>query len=297
MFTLKKGYIVSGIITGCLLLVTFFSQLPDGKLHVVFCNVGQGDAAYIKFPSGEDMLIDGGPGGKTPKVLGCLGKHMPLFDRTIDIVVLTHPQEDHLGGLQEVLKRYEVKNFVHSDVGNTTEGYEAIQTLIKDKRITDRIVAEGENITIGATTISVIWPQELFLSEKKASNVLGVSNVNDASVVLKVSYGTFDVLFPGDADSHVDGDLTKVPLLDSDKIEILKVPHHGSKTGMTEGFYQWLGPIKLAVISVGKNMYGHPSEETISRLEKDGIEVLRTDKEGNIELVSDGKSWRVNLRE
>jgi beta-lactamase superfamily II metal-dependent hydrolase len=239
------------------------------------------------------MLIDGGPGGKTPKVLGCLGKYMPLFDRTIDIVVLTHPQEDHLGGLGEVVKRYEVKNFVHSDVGNTTQGFETLMSTVKEKRIMERIVGTGEKISIGAATVSVVWPESSFLAEKKASNVLGVSNVNDASVVLKLSYGTFDTVFPGDADSHVDGDLTKIPLSDPDGIEVLKVPHHGSKTGMTEGFFQWIGPIKLALISVGKNSYGHPAEETIARLEKDGAEVLRTDQKGNIEIVIDGKSWSV----
>lgn len=293
MFNLKKGYLLSGIVTGCILLFTFFSQLPDRKLHIIFCDVGQGDASFIKFPDGKDMLIDGGPGGTTPKVLGCLGKYMPLFDRTIDIVVLTHPQEDHLGGLEEVLKRYTVANFVHSDVGNTTKGYETIMKLIAERHIPDRIVGTGEKIRVGNTTVSVVWPESSFLAEKKASNVLGVSNVNDASVVLKLSYGTFDALFPGDADSHVDSDLTKVPLSDPDGIELLKVPHHGSKTGMTEGFFRWLGPIKLAVISVGKNMYGHPAPETISRLEEDGVEVLRTDEKGNIEIVSDGKNWRV----
>ncbi len=293
MFSLKKGYLVSGIVTGCILLFTFFSQLPDGKLHIIFCNVGQGDAAYIKFPNGKDMLIDGGPGGKMPKVLGCLGRFMPLFDRTIDIVVLTHPQEDHLGGLQEVMKRYEVKNFVHSDVSNVTEGYTALMKLMNEKHIIRRIVGTGEKITIGTALISVVWPESSFLAEKKASNVLGVSNVNDASVVLKLSYGSFDALFPGDADSRVDSELTKRPLLDPDGIEVLKVPHHGSKTGMTDGFLQWLGPIKLAVISVGKNSYGHPAKEIITRLENIGAQVLRTDEQGDIEVVSDGKNWSV----
>lgn len=293
MFNLKKGYLVSGIVTGFILLLTFFSQLPDGKLHVIFCNVGQGDAAYIKFPGGKDMLIDGGPGGKTPKVLGCLGQYMPLFDRTIDIVVLTHPQEDHLGGLEEVLKRYEVKNFVHSDVGNSTQGFETLIHTVKEKHITERIVGTGETITLGTALVSVVWPESSFLAEKKASNVLGVSNINDASVVLKLSYGTFDAVFPGDADSHVDSELTKFPLLDPDGIEVLKVPHHGSKTGMTDGFLKWLGNIKLAVISVGKNSYGHPAPETITRLEKDSAQVVRTDEKGDIEVVSDGKNWSV----
>src|SRR3989339_524013 len=197
MFNLKKGYLVSGIITGCILLFTFFSQLPDGKLHIVFCDVGQGDAAYIKFPNGKDMLIDGGPGGKTPKVLGCLGKYMPFFDRTIDIVLLTHPQEDHLGGLTEVVKRYTVANFLHSDVGNSTQGFETLMSTVKEKHISERIVGTGEKITVGTTLISVVWPAPSFLAEKKSSNVLGISNVNDASVVLKLSYGSFDALFPG----------------------------------------------------------------------------------------------------
>ncbi len=291
MFSLKKGYLFSGIVTGCILLFTFFSQLPDGKLHIIFCDVGQGDAAYIKFPGGEDMLIDGGPGGKTPKVLGCLGKNMPLFDRTIDIVVLTHPQEDHLGGLQEVVKRYEVKNFVHSDVGNTTQGFETVMSIVKEKHIAERIVGTGEHITIGNAAISVLWPQSSFLAQKKSSNVLGVSNVNDASVVLKLSYGTFDALFTGDA-------TLLRQLADSagqavDTIEVLKVPHHGSKTGMTDGFLQWLGPIKLAVISVGRNTYGHPAKEIITRLENIGAQVLRTDEQGDVEVVSDGKGWSV----
>lgn len=290
MFKLKTGYVITGIITGSILLFTFFSQLPDGKLHIVFCNVGQGDAAYIKFPDGEDMLIDGGPGGpsssagKTPKVLGCLGKYMPLFDRTIDIVVLTHPQEDHLGGLEEVLQRYRVKNFMHSDVENTTDGFATLIRLVKEKHIPDRIVGTGEKITIGSTHIAVLWP---------ISSLRNPSNVNDASVVLKLSYGAFDALFPGDADSHVDPDLTKRPLNDSDGMEVLKVPHHGSKTGMTDGFLQWLGHLRLAVISVGKNSYGHPAQETITRLEKDGAQVVRTDQEGDIEVVSDGKTWQV----
>jgi competence protein ComEC len=293
MFQLKKGYFISGIITGFVLLFTFFSQLPDGKLHIVFCDVGQGDAAYIQFPGGEDMLIDGGPGGKTPKVLGCLGKHMAFFDRTIDIIVLTHPQEDHLGGLTEVLKRYEVKNFLHSDVGSATEGFTSLMNIVKEKHITERLVGAGEKISIGTVRASVIWPASSFLAEKKASNVLGVSNVNDASVVFTVSYGTFDALFPGDADSHVDNALIQTPL--SGSIELLKVPHHGSKTGMTEGFLRWLGSVNLAVISVGKNTYGHPAQETITRLEQDGAQVLRTDDVGDIEVVSDGRAWNVKL--
>jgi competence protein ComEC len=308
MFKLRVGYFITGIITGCIVLFTFLSQLPDGKLHIVFCDVGQGDAAYIRFPDGKDMVIDGGPaspyasqggpGGQTPKVIGCLSRHMPLYDRQIDIVVLSHPQEDHLGGVLEILKRYQVSYFVHSDVTNTTEGFQQLMKYIADHHIPERIVGTGEFITLGKSHVSVVWPHSVLrqtqdFAGQASSNILGVSDVNDASVILHLRYGTFDAVFPGDADSHIDPELIQQPLDNPDGIEVLKVPHHGAKTGMTDGFFSWLGRINLAVISVGKNTYGHPAPETIARLEKDGADVLRTDQQGDIEVISDGKQWRV----
>ena len=101
MFKLRVGYVISGIVTGLILLFSFIATLPDGKLHIVFCDIGQGDAAYVRFPDGRDMLIDGGP---NDKVLNCLGKHMPFWDRRINLVVLTHPQKDHMQGLNPVLE-------------------------------------------------------------------------------------------------------------------------------------------------------------------------------------------------
>ena len=293
MFKLKTGYFISGIITGLILLLTFFQQLPDGKLHIVFCDVGQGDATYIQFPGGKDMLIDGGPGGQTPKVLGCLAKHMSIFDRQIDVVVLTHPQEDHLGGLSEIVKRYQVGNFVHSDRRATTEGYTKLMDSIAQKHVPSRSVAMGEEITIGKTQVVVLSPQKSSLAGYAGSNVLGATNVNESCVVLRLSYGSFDVLFTGDADSSVDPELVKHPFQKQGELEVLKVPHHGSKTGMTDAFLLWLGTVDTAIISVGKNMYGHPAPETITQLKKRNIQVKRTDQEGDIEIISDGKNWSV----
>lgn len=293
MFKLKTGYLISGIVTGLILIFTFFSQLPDGKLHIVFCDVGQGDAAYIRFPGGTDMLIDGGPGGSSPKVLGCLSRHMPFYDRTIDIMMLSHPQEDHLGGLQEIVKRYTVKTFVHSDSGALTQGFQQLQASIAEKHIPERIVATGEDITVGASHMSILWPQVSKVAIHPGTNVLGVSNVNEACIVLRLSYGTFDALFMGDADSGVDPILIQHPLSVNGDLEVLKVPHHGAKTGMTAGFFSWVGGIDTAVISVGKNTYGHPAQETIAALEKKGATIERTDQQGDIEVVTDGKIWTV----
>lgn len=301
MFKLKTGYIASGIITGLILVFNFFQQLPDGKLHIVFCDVGQGDAAYIKFPGGRDMLIDAGPGGfvsstgqSTPKVLGCLARYMSLFDRRIDVLIISHPEEDHMGGAEEILKRYTVGTVVRSNVVNNTKAFSRVEALLKEKHIPERIVGTGEKITVGNTTLSVLWPLPTALVQTNTpGEVLGVSNMNDKSIVLTLSYGAFDVVFPGDADSHVDAELTAQPLVRPGGIEIIKVPHHGAKTGMTPGFLEWLGPLELAVISVGKNMYGHPAPETIAALKKQTALITRTDEAGDIEIMTDGTTWHM----
>jgi competence protein ComEC len=147
MFRLRIGYLISGIITGIVLLFSFISTLPDGRLHIYFCNVGQGDAAYVKFPDGRDMLIDGGPDKNS--VINCLSRHMPFWDRKIDLVVLSHPQKDHLEGLISVLQRFAIGYFVHSDIDSGTEGYHQLLDLVKVKNVTEKKVVAGEKIDEG----------------------------------------------------------------------------------------------------------------------------------------------------
>jgi competence protein ComEC len=295
MFKLRYGYLLSGIITGCILLVSFIGSLPDGKLHIFICNVGQGDAVYVRFPDGRDMLVDGGPGDT---VLQCLGRHMPFWDRKINLVVNSHPQNDHLAGLISVLHRYTVDYVVRSDVAGASDVYAQFADAIKTQHIPERLVTRGERISVGSASISVIWPSDSQIAlMHPAGNILGAtsdSNLNDGSLVFFLRYGSFDALFPGDADSHVEGRYTGDQLADG-QVEVLKVPHHGSKTGMTQGFVDWVKPA-LSVISVGKNSYGHPSSEAISMLQNIGSRILRTDKEGDIEVVSDGQGFSVEYR-
>ena len=321
MIRLRVGYVITGIITGLLLVLSFFTTIPDGKLHVILCDVGQGDGIYIRFPDGKDMIVDGGPGNK---IIGCLSRHMQFWDRTIDMVLLTHPQKDHLNGLISVLERYRIEYFVRSDVHNATDGFEKLKTLVKQKHIAEKFVTAGETITVGPSILSVVWPSKEQIALMKPSytsysssvsntgSVLGAAtniDLNDGSVVLSLSYGTFDALFMGDADSRVQGKITSSlrPGLAQDGIlELFKVPHHGSKTGLTDAFLQKISftrPVlvkqdfslsqkkPLAVISVGQNSYGHPSSEIIQKLESAGFHTLRTDKEGDIEIVSDGTTW------
>lgn len=299
MFKLRTGYFISGITTGLILLFSFIFSLPDGKLHIHVCDVGQGDAIYVRFPDGKDMVIDGGP---NDAIIGCLGKYMPFWDRHIDVVAMTHPQKDHMQGLIAVLKRYKVAYFLRSDVRNSSQGFIDLLDVIRDKRVAVRYITRGEQIRIGKVVISLLWPSDQQVSKganvqdvysKGGSQVLGqtTGDLNDYSLVFWLRFGAFDALFTGDADTHVEDNYVGTTLADR-TVELLKVPHHGSRTGMNDAFVQWLRP-RVAVISVGKNMYGHPSREAISLLQSVGSQIHRTDNEGDIEVVSDGNTWKI----
>jgi len=322
MFKLRIGYLIAGITTGCILLFSFLWTLPDGKLHIVFCNVGQGDGAYIRFPDGRDMVVDGGP---DDSILNCLGKHMPFWDRHIDMVAMTHPQKDHFEGLISVFERYSVDYFVRSDVDNTTDSYRKLTEVVHRKKIPVKFVTVGDRISIDAATLSFIWPSKEQIAKGRSDEVAGASSfwqairpgrrarpesdpgsdqddaqaqrlpigdLNDYCLVFFLRFGSFDAVFTGDADSRVEANYTGGVLAD-DTIEVLKVPHHGSRTGMTQDFIHWLAP-SLAVISVGKNHYGHPTKEALDLLASVGAKTLRTDQHGDVEVVSDGTHWLVN---
>jgi competence protein ComEC len=304
---LRIGYLISGICTGVIILISFIWSLPDGKLKIVFCDVGQGDAAYVRFPDGRDMVVDGGPNNR---VIECLGRHMPFWDRHLDIVMMTHPQKDHMQGLIAVLSRYQVQHFVRSDVVNTTEGYVKLMDVVRMRNIEQRFMTQGEAINLGDTSLLFLWPTEAQLAKgmrasqvaARGTDVLGTStgDLNDYSLVFTLRYGDFDVLFTGDADTRVEANYRGIQLVPSraeeladERVEVLKVPHHGSKTGMTEAFAQWISP-SLGVISVGKNSYGHPSKEIVDMLQSVGSRVMRTDMDGDIIITSDGKGWIVD---
>jgi len=283
MFKIQTGLFIGGIATGLVLVFQILASLPDGKLHIVFCNVGQGDAAYVMFPDGRDMLVDGGP---NDKVLECLGRHMPFWDRSIDIVVLTHPENDHLRGLIAVLERYQIGYVMRSASRNPTEGFERFTKLIQSRHVTEKTVTKGERITVGDTRLTVLWPSH----EQIQSRVLGAStdHLNDDSVVVLLRYGTFDALFTGDADTRVEERYRGAELADS-TLELLKVPHHGSTTAMSEAFLTSLKP-RVAVISVGRNSYGHPSQDMLRMLANSAGRVLTT-LNGDREIISDGTEW------
>lgn len=299
-------------LTASVILVFFASfSLADSRLHVVFCNVGQGDAALI-YRGQTQILIDGGPDSS---VLSCLSKHMPFWDREIEVVTMTHPQDDHYGGLVDVVRRYKVGLFLAPPVDNDTQGFKTLKREVEDRKISEawsgraglRVMnpKTGDVLRNGLIRIETIWPEREWLANSvskgdegyggnggREGGVLGAAtpkvDLNEFSVVQKVSFGDFDALFTGDIEPPAE-DLMAQNLTGG--VEILKVPHHGSKNGLDKILLDAAMP-KLAVISVGKkNRYGHPHKEALKLLEEGSIRVLRTDLDGEVEVVTDGKKW------
>lgn len=273
-------------------------KFPKKKLGLVACDVGQGDAALVVY--GEiQILIDGGP---DDSVLDCLSTYLPFWDRKIELVILSHPQTDHFGGLLEVLKRYDVGAFISSGLDSGSQEYSLLKSIVGGRGIRVINPTSGMVIRLGMIYLDILHPSEEFLSVNSTSlstreeeNVLGAytssRDPNEFSVVVILRLGEFEALFTGDIGPKT-SDLLAEQLVpgDSQRVEYIKIPHHGSKNGITGKLLDVIEP-DVAVISVGeKNRYGHPHEEVIKLLKDRGIRILRTDKEGNIVIESDGSS-------
>lgn len=260
-------------------------SFSDDKLHLVFCDVGQGDAIFIRTPKGVDILIDGGP---NDSVLSCLSRHMPFWDRSIEVILLTHPHADHLNGLLSVLEQYTVDTFITEKLSNDTEGFRSLEALLAQKHIPVRLAYAPDVIRISdGVRLQIVGPTKAFLQNSSPNGTIAESN-EFASLLTVVSFEEFDAFLTGD--SQV-GELLEASI--NLPIDVLQVPHHGSKTGLTNDVLIALMP-KLAVISVGKkNRYSHPHPLVVTLLDKNNIPTLRTDRTGEIEIVSDGKTWQV----
>lgn len=264
------------------------AKLNDGKLHVVFCDVGQGDAIFIRTPEGSDILIDAGP---NEKVVSCLEQHMPFWDRTLELVFLTHPHADHMNGLMSVFTKYQIGEFVTEQLSNNSGVYKRMQEELTQKHISQRIIYSGDKfLASNGVIIRVLGPSKKYLQKTSPGGKIGESG-EFASLVLLISYENFDILFTGD--SQVSGIEDALDLQNISDLEVLQVPHHGSKTGLNGSLIEKLNP-KVAVISVGaKNKYGHPRPEVIEILRNREIKILGTDQYGEVEIVSDGKGFAI----
>jgi beta-lactamase superfamily II metal-dependent hydrolase len=298
---IKPKYLLLGLFIGLILTFSYLNYQTWGWLKVVFCDVGQGDAIYIRFPSGEDMLVDGGPNNR---VLSCLGRQMPFYDRKIDLIVLTHPQKDHLQGLIEVINRYKIGYFVYVPVGNDSDVFKKLEQAIEAKNINLKQVYRASQIKIDDVVINTLWPDKLWFESKLAvtkgliyQDKLGfyidkengyLGDINTYSIYFHVRYKQFDLLLTGDGDIGTQEELINLGILESlpRGIEVLKIPHHGAATSISDSFIKWLRP-RYAIIQVGKNSYGHPTTSTIDLID-DYANVLRNDRDGDIIFWTNG---------
>lgn len=277
------------------IIVIFFVSLSimqimrffDGKFHVTVCDVGQGDAVIIRSPNNHTILFDGGPDSK---VLDCLSASLPFWERKIDLVILSHPHADHLNGLIDIFQSYKVEQFATEALENKSEGFEVLQTIVRREGIAWQSLLDGDRVKLGdGVVLQVIGPRREYLSTTAIDGKY-ITSSEFASLEILVSYHDFDLLLTGDSQNEQLGDAVQTHRLP--QIEILQTPHHGSKTGLTPEILERIRP-RVATISVGKNTYGHPSPSTLDLLQKHHVTTYRTDKEGNLRLISDGKSYSI----
>ncbi len=258
----KKTIIFIVIFSLIIIFFIFLSSFFDTRTKIIFCDVGQGDGTYIRIKNKSDVLIDAGP---DQKILSCLGKYMPFWDRKIELALLSHPNSDHYNGYFFVADRYKIDKFITVDGLIMSKTYKKLLSKMSDKNIPVLFKIAGDKIKMEDGQFTFYWPPIDFTS----------SNDNDFSSVI-----LFDgVLFTGDASSFVLSRLSHGAL---GKVGILKVPHHGSKNGLTKRFLDLADP-EVAVISAGKNnAYGHPNKEILDMLKAKNIKTLRTDVQGDV---------------
>lgn len=274
-----------------------FKEERGGILTVAFLDIGQGDAIFIDSPSGNQMLIDGGPGRG---ILREIGKVMPFYDRSIDVVVATHPDSDHISGLNDVLEKYKVGLFIEPGVEGDTNMYKELKAIVANKNIKVVEAKRGMLVDLGdGIVLQILFP---------VLDPRGMET-NTASIVARLVYGESEFMLTGDSPKNIEEYLVSLesrecqgqPLncLDSKGLpltlesDVLKAGHHGSKTSTGEAFVKAVSP-RYAIISAGKdNRYGHPHNEVLDILTNFGAKILRTDLSGRIIFKSDGLNLEV----
>ena len=254
-----------------------FIETRNGILTVVFLDAGQGDAIFIEAPNGNQVLIDGGP---NKSVLRQLSKVMPFYDRSIDIVIATHSDKDHIGGLPDVLQRYTVDFILESGAKNDTGISRAFESAILQNKIKRIFAKRGMAIMLGDDVfLNILFP------DRDVSEV----ESNTTSIVAQLVYKNTEFMFTGDSPKTIEEYLV---FLDGEKLrsDVLKVGHHGSKTSSLESFVGYVSP-EYAIISAGAdNSYGHPHKEVVEILNQFGSAILNTKDNGAIIFKSDGEN-------
>ena len=258
---------------------------PDGRLHVVALDVGQGDAILVETPAGGRLLVDGGP--DPDRLLVALDERIPPWDRRIDLVVVTHPHEDHVGGLALVVERYRVARVVEPGMAGPGPGYAALEAALAARNQPSGRLATGDRFALDDVRFEVLWPDRTAVPPEPPDTGTGINNV---SIVLLGSFGAQRFLLTGDIEEGIDPILVARGL---PRVDLLKVAHHGSRTATSEPLLAATRPA-VALVSVGAaNTFGHPAPATLARLSAHGIATYRTDLQGSLDVALDGTALDV----
>ena len=278
----KIAYIISGILflIAVLIWLAVFS-LENQKLEIIFFDIGQGDSILINAKDNQQILIDGGP---NDFVVDKLGKTLPFYDKKIELIILTHPDKDHISGLIEIVKRYKVDKILTTGIECSTEVCRVLSEQIQKKKIPMEIAQAGQTISIGDNIfLGILNPLEN-LSGKE------FKNRNDTSIVAKLIIGENSILLTGDITSKTEEKLIENNFnLQSD---FLKIAHHGSKYSTSENFLKEVSP-ETAIISVGKNSWGMPTKEVLEKLDRKKIKVYRTDIDGDVRIILEEDDFKI----
>jgi competence protein ComEC len=267
----------------CLVLLCLFVwwklwSANTGKLQVSFLDIGQGDSIFIQAPNGRQVLIDG---GRDQTVLKRLGEVMPYGDRSIDVMIATHPDADHIGGLPFVLAHYNVAMVMEPGVGSDSDVYQTFEEKVGEEKAAREYARRGMTLLLDQEKnvhLDILFPDQ----------DVSTWETNEASIVAKLVYGHTSFLLTGDAPRQTELYLDKLNKKELD-VDVLKLGHHGSHTSTSPTFIQDTTP-DYAIISAGKNnSYGHPHPEVLQVLEAFQVPYLATYEQGTITFVSDGE--------
>ena len=251
-----------------------------GVAQIIFFDIGQGDSIMIITPDNKRILIDGGPGNF---LISEIGRYLPFYDRYIDIMILTHAHDDHVSGLNEVLKRYDVGLILYpGDIDYNAESYLSWLELIEERGLNLQSTIAGDVYNFASSTLEVLYPFEPYSGQK-------VDDVNGTSVVVKYCYIEVCALFTGDATTEVEESI----LISGQDVsaDILKLAHHGSQYSNTEVWLQAVAANLVVIQSGVDNKFNHPHLRIIKRLGRMGVDVLRNDLLGEIIVETNGYDY------
>lgn len=274
----KQKFMTSLLALGLITSNLFISSANAPQLEVHHINVGQGESIYIKLPDGSDVLIDAGKSNYGNVVVNYLKEQEKDLD--IEYLIATHPDADHIGGMQEVFKQLDIKNFIYpKDAPHNTQTWKNVLQLADLEGCNIDDATPGTTLDIGGAVIKFIQPTKDY------------SDNNDDSVVTYLDYNNTEFLFTGDIESPTEKDIIDQGLVTD--VDFMSVPHHGSKGSSTTEFLAKVKP-EYAIISVGDNSYGHPTADALNRYNTIGSKVYRTDQLGNIVIKTDGNTSTIN---